>query len=217
MESVRSISVAVIVACCLMAMSGGADGISATKNDLPEKEKCREAIRISRHDNPWKGMTGSYAQEQENKSIGSAPIGADDAPVPALEKYKIGGERLMAKKAGTRKIVVNEKYFSALKKADATNIGAGQKQRIGVYLDRSFAFMTPRRLVDFLLDAQIITTYWHVEAQLCRGEEVENDGEYRARFTGRHVYYTNRREEQKLDFIVRIDRTTGEMTLIGGR
>lgn len=204
-----------VTLCCLLVISGGATGSATPKKNMQNRENCREIIRISRSANPWKGMTNSYAQEQENKNIKASGIGKQDAPIPGLEKYMIGGDQLMAIKSSHKKVVVNEKYFSDLKKADATNIDKGQYQKIGRYLDKSFTSMTPRKLASFLLDAQIITTYWHVESELCLGEEIENKQEYKARFTGRHIYYTNKREEQKLDFVIRIDRETGELTLLG--
>lgn len=215
MKIFRFASVVAVIFCCLLAIAGGAAGSASPRNNLHNREKCKEMIRVSRSDNPWKGMTKSYAQEQENKNIKAAGIDKQDSPIPGLEKYTIGGDQLMAIKSVHKKVVVNEKYFSDLKKADATNIERGQYQTIGRYLDKSFASMTPRKLASFLLDAQIITTYWHVEAELCRGEEIENELEYKARFTGRHIYYTSKREEQKLDFVIRIDRKTGELTLLG--
>jgi hypothetical protein len=216
MKDLRLIPVALVLICCLFVITGLADASSAPKKDAQGREKCREMIRISRSDNPWQGMTDSYAREQENKNIKAVPIGMDDATIPALDKYKIGSDRLMVKQAGLKKVVVNEKYFSDLAKADATRIQSGQQQQqIGKYLDKSFAYMTPRKLAYFLLDAQVITTYWHIEAELCLEDEVENEREYRAHFTGRHIYYTNRRNEEKLDFVIRIDKATGEMILLG--
>lgn len=185
---------------------------TVVKNDI----KCIDRIKISRDDNPWKGMTQSSRQEEMNKHIPAAEITEETSEVfPHLSAYQINSESLLGKDKLRKKIVINSRYFSALEKVDATRIPADSVKTVGRFLDTSFLPLSPRRLVRFLLDAQIITTYWHLESELCLIGEKDENSTYTAVFTGVHRYCTNRCEAEPLNFTVRIDRNTGEMSMTG--
>jgi hypothetical protein len=188
----------------------------AGKTDVRNDIKCIDSIKISRDDNPWKGMTQSSRQEEMNKYIQAIEINKETCEMfPHLLAYQIHSENLLGKDKLKKKIVINSKYFSDLEKADATRIPAGVTKTVGRFLDTSFISVSPPRLVRFLLDAQIITTYWHLESELCLiGEKDEKDG-YSAVFIGVHRYCTNRCETQRLNFTVRIDRDTGKISVAG--
>ncbi len=64
--------------------------------------------------------------------------------------------------------------------------------------------------------SQVVTTYWHVESILCLVSEDNSAGLYKARFQGKHIYYTNRYNEEKLNFFLTVDTTSGRMVLLGG-
>jgi hypothetical protein len=189
---------------------------SAGTAGIHDNGKCIDIIKISRDDHPWKGMTQSSRQEEMNKHIPAAEINKETCEVfPHLLAYQIHSENLLGKDKLRKIIVISSRYFSDLEKADATRIQAGTVKKIGRFLDTSFISFSPRRLVRFLLDAQIITTYWHLESELCLiGEKEEKDG-YTAFFTGVHRYCTNRCEADPLNFAVRIDRKTGEISVAG--
>jgi len=188
----------------------------AGKTDVRNDIKCIDRIKISRDDNPWKGMTQTSRQEEMNKNIPAAQIDKETCDVfKHLSAYQINSESLLGKDKLRKKIVINSRYFSALEKADATRIPADSVKTVGKFLDTSFLSLSPRQLVRFLLDAQIITTYWHLESELCMtGEKDEKDG-YTAVFTGVHRYCTNRCETQRLNFTIRINRHTGEISVAG--
>ncbi|MBP1711763.1 MAG: hypothetical protein H6Q49_1965 [Deltaproteobacteria bacterium] len=195
-----------------MLMTTGAAGKANVRNDV----KCITRIKISRDDNPWKGMTHTSRQEEMNKNIPAVEFNKGTCEVfPHLSVYQINSESLLGKDKVGKKIVINSRYFSALEKVDATRIPSGTVKPVGRFLDTSFLSLSPRQLVRFLLDAQIITTYWHLESELCMtGEKDEKDG-YTAVFTGVHRYCTNRCETERLNFAVRIDRVTGEISVSG--
>ena len=102
-------------------------------------------------------------------------------------------------------------------RADATRIAAGTTKRIGRALPAAISKLGPERLVLFLIEAQIIETYWHIEAKLRLVGEQKTAHAYTARFAGTHIYFTNERNEDPLDFAVSIDLKTGEMGISGSK
>jgi len=76
--------------------------------------------------------------------------------------------------------------------------------------------LAPSASVLFLLQAQIIETYWHLEAELCMVSEEDKPESYRAQFRGVHRYCTNSCEEDAFAFTVHINKKTGGLSLIGG-
>lgn len=192
---------------CFAAISGGATVV---------EKKCLATYHIERGGNPWSGMTSSAAEEAASMSIRAAV--ADEPGLEAiggLDAYRIDGAPPLLRSKAAKSVVVNKRYFSALARADATRIRPGAVLQIGRFLDTSFRAMTPGKLVSFLLESQIIITYWHIEAQLCLEKESDTAAAYAAWFTGQHVYFTNERNVDPLRFVVRIDRKNGAMTVEG--
>lgn len=206
----RSICLFLMVMIFAFPVATEGSGKADSRNEI----HCIERIKISRDDNPWRGMTQSSRQEEMNKNIQAVEINKETCEVfPHLLAYQINSEILLGKDKLRKKIVINSRYFSALEKADATRIPADSVKAVGRFLDTSFLSLSPRQLVRFLLDAQIITTYWHLESELCMTGEKDEKDRYTAVFTGVHRYCTNRCESEHLNFTVRIDRDTGEISV----
>lgn len=189
---------------------------AARKAEGEKDEKCLDRIRISRHDNPWQDMTASTWQEEANQNIAAVEISKGTYEVfPHLAAYRINSEMLLGKDKVNKRVVINNRYFSTLEKADATRLPAGTVKSVGKYLDTSFRLLSPKQIVRFLLDAQIITTYWHLEAELCLTGEKDGKDAYVAAFTGVHRYCTNQCKTDSLEFTVTIDRNTGNISVTG--
>ena len=74
-------------------MAAESSRTTVVKNDI----KCIDRIKISRDDNPWKGMTQSSRQEEMNKHIPAAEITEETSEVfPHLSAYQINSESLLA-------------------------------------------------------------------------------------------------------------------------
>ncbi len=177
-------------------------------------ETCNQKLLITRADCPWVGMTETYEREQANKLVKANPIEKHHTPFPALASFDQKNV-LLAKNGQSKTVQINQNYFSDLRRGDATRLGKGIEHPIGSFRDLSFQRLSPRELVLFLLRAQIIETYWHLEAELCLLGEKETPEAYQAEYSGVHKYCTNRCEEEAFAFSVRIDKKTGAMTLIG--
>jgi len=179
-------------------------------------EKCLYGIKISRHDNPWGEMPEKSWKEEANIKIAAVEISKGTYEMfPHLAAYQINSEMLLGKDKVKKRVVINNRYFSTLEKADATRLPAGSVKSVGKYLDTSFLLLSPRQIVRFLLDAQIITTYWHLESELCLTGEKDGKDAYVATFTGVHHYCTNQCKSDSLKFTVTIDRNTGNISVAG--
>ena len=178
-------------------------------------ETCQQKLLITRADCPWVGMTDSYEKEQATKLVKAQTLGNTHTPFAALKDFDLP-DVLLAKDPQRKDVHINERYFSDLRRGDATRLGKGIEHPIGNFRDLSFKRLSPRQLVLFLLQAQIIETYWHLEAELCMVSEEDKAESYRAQFRGVHRYCTNRCEEDAFAFTVHINKKTGGLILIGG-
>jgi hypothetical protein len=175
-------------------------------------KNCILTLQISSATNPWSGYTSNYQEEQAGKTIRAVPMEQSYERLPGLAAYSGPGGPALAVDRKQKRVVVNTAYFTELQRVDATRQGSGDKNTIiGQYKDLRFSVLTPRRLVLFLLESQIIQTYWHVESHLCLTREEDSPGSYTAHFTGTHIYFTNERNERSLSFSVVVDKKTGRM------
>jgi hypothetical protein len=113
-------------------------------------------------------------------------------------------------------LCLQEPFSVLLARVDATRIEAVQRREIGKLLCGFGKDFSCRDIVFFLLESQIITTYWHIESVICLVSENDSQDVYKASFRGSHIYFTNARNEDKLDFSITIDRKTGTISLLGG-
>ena len=191
--------------------------VSAYGGALKVKDgECLKRYNITRNGNPWSGFTSSYEEEEASKKI--AALSLKDSgynPVPSLEKYKRSGRCLIGRNEKLHRIAVEKSLFSDLNRADAT-ADTGGKFLVGRYKDLQFRFFRPAELAEFLLEAQVINTYWHVEADFCLVWEEDTSDSYTARYKGKHIYYTNSENEGPLDFRIIIDKKTGEIFVEAG-
>jgi hypothetical protein len=126
-----------------------------------------------------------------------------------LGRYGIEGEPLIALDRKNKRVVVNEKAFGDLTRANATRSG----DRVVVGTVKSAALRArPHELVRFLVESELIATFVHIESELRFTEEKDEPGRYRARLEGTHTYYTNEKNVSPVRFTVEIDKTTRLIT-----
>ncbi|OQA29933.1 MAG: hypothetical protein BWY57_03138 [Betaproteobacteria bacterium ADurb.Bin341] len=202
-----------ILPCLLLALALPLE-VFAMPPKTKAPETCNQKLLITRADCPWVGMTETYEREQANKLVKASPIEKHHTPFPALASFD-QKNILLAKNDQSKTVQINQNYFSDLRRGDATRLAKNAEHAIGTFRDLAFKRLSPAKLVEFLLLAQIVETYWHLEADLCLTGEEDKDDSYRADFRGMHRYCTNRCEEEAFAFSIRIDKKTGAMTLIG--
>ena len=177
----------------------------AAKEKPVSKPKCLVELNLDRGQSPWQGYTGSAAEEEAGKRVAAVADLSKLERVPHLAAYELSGKPLLAIDRASRRVVVSSEHFSELARADVTRSG---KTELGTVKSAALKG-DPRKLALFLLESQLVQTLAHVESHVCLQEEKSGPAEYRAHFTGAHVYFTNRRNEEALDFEVILDRKTG--------
>ena len=171
-------------------------------------------ISIDRANSPWQGYTNSAEEEARGKSIAAVAIAADFERLGHLARFAVGGDPLLAIDRKQRRVVVNARFFSNLQRADGTRIRKDEMVTVGKVIDGSLR-MRGRDLVTFLLCAELIQTYLHIGSKLMLAEERDDAGAYTVHVEGTHVYFTNHRHEPSFQFDVRIDKKTGDITVVG--
>ncbi|MBI1889537.1 MAG: hypothetical protein HYS18_02710 [Burkholderiales bacterium] len=163
---------------------------------------------------PWLEYTGSAEEEQAGFHIAAADK-LDGMEVPALlKKDTYRGMPLLAIDRAHRKVRVNATVFGNLYRPDATRLNPGESAVVGT-IRKPDAFPNMGALAEFLLRAQIVRTYAHLRAKLRKTAEHTAATSYRAEFSGAHEYYTNKRHVVNFNFAIVIDRTNGEIKVIG--
>jgi hypothetical protein len=144
-------------------------------------------------------------------AFSAAAINESQDPVPLLESYKVEGRPVFWFAKVGLSVVVDRRVFGGLKVVDATSLAVGEVQDIG-RLTLPAKLPLPDVAV-LLVTADVVLTYAHIGSSLSMvcGEE---DGAFRAEFTGHHVYYTTEENRESLHFEVRIG-PLGEMAATG--
>lgn len=144
---------------------------------------------------------GMKYMDQENSTKGITCLETFVTPVEQEEKTEYE-ERL-----------ADRTLFSALATVDATKFGDTAVQILGTVTKEGIASLGNRELLRTLIGAEIITTYWHIGAELCLFEEDNTDARYRAHIRGTHEYFTSERNVDTYTFWFEIDKESGEMRI----
>jgi hypothetical protein len=176
---------------------------------------CLKTLHIDRSTNPWAGMTGSWEEEEINKNIKALSLTDNNFSFFAnLDKYKIKDKNLIGKHKDKKIMAVEKDFFSDLSKVDAAIRDKNKTEIIGIFNLDFLKIIDNQNLVCFLIEAQIINTYIHVESNLCLYNEENDDTYYKSYFKGEHIYFTNKKNIGYLDFSVYINKKTGEISII---
>lgn len=135
-------------------------------------------------------------------------------PVQAVAAYTIGDTPLLWFTPDKTAAVVNAAVLSKLTVADPTRMSPGETAVVGQLTELGRGKIGGRALTEFLIHSRAIVTYWHIGAELCLVEETDTGGEYRARFTGEHTYFTNEENVDEIGFIATIS-ADGVITVTG--
>ena len=127
----------------------------------------------------------------------------------SLSSYTVQDQPLVWLSKEKDKAYVDKQYLSDLKVLDATNLR--EDSIIGTVKTPLLEAWEAKKIVRFLLDAEIIRTYIHLEANLCVTKETETDELYEVHFDAVHSYCTNECVEKPYSFSVQIDKSTGEV------
>ncbi|MBL8020845.1 MAG: hypothetical protein JNM27_14335 [Leptospirales bacterium] len=165
--------------------------------------------KIDRHDNPWQGMTDTAAQEERNRTIRAMALPGPGFKALTAPSLLFQGTPILYRNDKAKEVGVDQKAFSQLDRPDATRLNPGEQKRIGAA--QNLDLLNPSFLLPFLLSGQIVTTYWHTDAELRLNAEETHEGRVCYQFHGEHHYYTNQKNTRALRFAICTDTGTREI------
>lgn len=205
-----------LVALLTAQTAGQVNALAGPLKEVRSEKSCIKEVRIGRATNPFQASDSSGAGP-EGRSVRAVDLKSGDfKAMDSLARYAASGKILIGVNRKTQEPVLSSEYFSPLTRVDAVRMEPGQVKEIGTLLNASANPLGFRDVALFLLESQIITTYWHIESRLCMVSENDSRDLYKAHFRGVHVYYTNKYNEEKLDFSISINKNSGRMLLLGG-
>lgn len=198
--------------CLLLIVFSAVSIVSANGEKVVMKnENCRKTYHITRDASPWLGFTSTYAEEEESKKIKAVSLkNSAYKPISSLKKYLRQDSIIIARDEKQHRVAVESALFSDLMRADATRKTSG-RFLIGTYRDVEYKVLKPAELAEFLIESQIVNTFWHVEADICLVLEEDSSVSYIAHYKGKHIYFTDSRNEEPLNFSIIIEKRSGNI------
>lgn len=129
------------------------------------------------------------------------PLTPAHAPVEAVRRFTLAGAPVFAFTPDRATIVVDARFASDLEAVDVPRLAIGSAQRVGQLTDEARAALEGRAILELLLRADVVRTYWHLASELRLCSEVCAPG-YRAELDAVHVYFTSQRKRAPFAFAV---------------
>lgn len=182
----------------IIALAGYAYYYRNNSNTEPMTQSCIETFMVSNND------PTTYYMPSIGETIKALPFDGSVTPfvIDTVPADFVGLDR-------DEHVVVNNTYFSDLTTVDATD--TSERRMIGTYIGPESH--TPKNVIISLIKSQVISTYWHLQADLCLTQEDDTDSVYRAHFNGSHEYCTNECITEDYEFIIEYDKESGDILL----
>ncbi len=128
--------------------------------------------------------------------------------VKATAEFRLDDQPLLWFAADKSKAVLDERAFGDLIMVNVTTLGEGKTALIG-QLKEPGQKLAPRTVAWFLMQSGVIQTFVHLESTVKLESEKSVEGRYEATFSGKHVFYTNKRHEPafRFRFVIEADGT----------
>lgn len=110
-----------------------------------------------------------------------------------------------------REAVLDQSLLGDAQVIDATRLAPGDRLRLG-RLGPTGRTLPPRVVARLLLEASLVRTYAHLESTVCLERENAAKDAWEGRYSGEHIYYTNKRNSARFAFTLRIE-TSGAITV----
>lgn len=181
-----------------------------TKNSTPMKSW---KIISHRSESPWTGFTNTWEEEEKSRIVQSAKPNNNYIEIIQYKEFLFENKPILFQSDKERKVIVDNEYFSDLNRIDATKLNKLERGIIGKA--KNPKVLQPEFLLPFLIRSQIIQTLIHTDSELEFIREEDKGNEKWFYFQGEHHYYTNSKNTSLLNFIVTIDYSTQEISIIG--
>lgn len=160
-------------------------------------------------------LFSQFSPSHEIKAVHAGIFQKEFTALATAGKFTIAGKPIIWVDNAGKQIIVDKNYFSDLKLVDVTKFPLDGSDVVGKVDTTIFTERTPRDIVAFLIDSQILNTYWHIGADICLTEEQDFGSAYIAHFKASHVYFTNKENVEQYTFGVQVDKMTGTIAIFG--
>jgi len=179
-----------------------------------EKSKCLQTWEFTRSNYPWHGMTDNSAAEEKTYFVKAARNEYNPAnlitPLGGIVKPN---DYMLMRLKDKSEVTVNARYFSDLRRADATRLSPGTRHEIGKITRLGQQAFSNRELLTLLMHYHIIQTLVHTNSEVCLLKEETTGHTWQAEIMGEHTYYTNEKNVDSFSFRFLLDRKSGEMSV----
>ncbi|MBI4950488.1 MAG: hypothetical protein HY908_00500 [Myxococcales bacterium] len=129
-------------------------------------------------------------------------LGPAHAPVEAVRRFALAGAPVFAFVPDRSGLVVDVRFSSDLEVVDVPRLAVGAEVRGGRLTDAARAELDARAILELLVRADVLRTYWHLGSEVWLRSEDASPGGYRAELDGTHTYFTSRRHTASFAFAV---------------
>lgn len=211
---------AAIVAICLAAACAG------RPRPLDDPDRWRTGECVARYTLEHEGSPlaelrelGGWRDDVQDRFPAAVIDPAQQRPVTTAAGIRLDGRPIAWFSPLLDVVVLDGAAFAPLRRADATSVDADAPQVVGRAVARAREELGDRTLLELLLRIEVITTYWHLGADVCLTAEQARGGAYRAELRGVHHalvpprVFGPRTSETRFAFAVEID-PEGEITVL---
>ncbi len=177
---------------------------------------CVETYTIDHEDSPLSELRerGWYAGDIQRRVPAAVIDAATQRPHATTGGLALDGQPIAWFSPGLDHLVMDGAAFAPLRAADPTRLDPDERAVVGRVKARAREGLGDRRVVELLMRAGVIQTYWQLGADVCLRTEAQSDGRYQVRLDAVHHYETNRRRQAGYGFVVEID-PEGEIVVVG--
>lgn len=205
--------------------AGNAGKPDAVKNDVKPAEpegpealdltKCVATIEVDKASSYLTEIRSKMGFDLPDyvKSFPALPVDKKKAkPLESGSSIRIDDDPLFWWNPETKQAFVDERFFGDLAVVDVPRMAVGDEAAIGTFKGRVKNLIPPRQLVELLIRAGVLQTFWHLEAKVCLVEETGGETSYTGSFAAEHVYFTSEENRDTYSFDVTVGQD-GAMTV----
>lgn len=190
----------------------GSPSPSAIAPDLSSIATCSNTVIVSGK----KGFTAGLDEESRARVDLVRATAIDPLkyiPMTQLEMFHLEEDVPFLWMTPDRKeALVDERFFSNLSVVEVVG-GLKNEITVGRAMPELLRRMPPDIIVRFLLQSEIIRTYWHLKAALCPTSLNQTPDIYEQRFFATHTYCTSECFMKSYSFAISINKKNGAMTV----
>jgi hypothetical protein len=168
-------------------------------------ENCLEQFELMSENDFFRTMNvDDIAAVERLKSVNPP---SDGQLISGFENEKINNALLVWHSDDGKQAFVNAEFFSDVNRIHLTRLDS--RREVGIAKAALLAEWNAKRIFQFLIRSNILSSYIHTDAELCLTDVDDNEETYEERYDAVHSYYTNQKNQDDYQFLIQIDKKTG--------